>query len=118
MNKMKQKPVVNQNETLTTQAPTDADYQSLINAFNDTLAKSKSVFVRVPGSPGYDGKEIEAGIIAEDLEKDPLGKYLIETTEDGGKGVNIPKTISALAASLGDLHEKINVLANLKMSGK
>lgn len=104
------------NTDMQDQKTENTDFQKLINDFNNTLAKSKSVFFRIPGTPGYDGKEVEAGIIAEDLEKDNLGKNLIETDDQGNKQVNIPKTLGALAASLGDLHEKINVLANIKMS--
>lgn len=88
--------------------------QQMLDNFGNTLAGAKSVFTRIPGTPGYEDDSAEAGTIIEDLAGDELGQQLVNVDENGVKTIDQPKAIGALLASLGDAHHKINALASLQ----
>jgi len=59
-------------------------------------------------------KEKKVGIMAQDLEKSELGKTLVVEDENGVKGYNKDKALSATLAALADLNKRLNKLEGKK----
>ncbi len=59
-------------------------------------------------------KEKKVGIMAQDLEKSELGKTLVVEDENGIKGYNKDKALSAALAALADLNKRLNKLEGKK----
>lgn len=81
-------------------------------------------FTYKPGTPGDDGGQIHAGIMAQDLEKSgPVGQSMVkEDPASGYKMINIPDAVSTLLASISEHEQKLNEidkrLSQLKKGGK
>lgn len=55
------------------------------------------------------GKGKKTGVMAQDLEKSPIGKSMVENTEDG-KMVDFGKGLGAMLASLASINKRLNQL--------
>lgn len=84
--------------------------QAMMNALHPYAYNYK------PGAvPGEDPSKTNYGVMAQDLEKTPMGKSLVEDTP-GGKMIDVPKATGALLAANADLQQQINEMR--KYGGK
>ncbi len=60
--------------------------------------------------PGYGAPGRNYGVLAQDLEKSPMGASLVSKDPQGIRKVNIGKATMANMASTADLHERVKVL--------
>jgi len=69
--------------------------------------KPKSFDYRAPSAPSEDGPQV--GVLAQDLEKTPEGKGMVEETPMG-KAVNGPKMAAVALAASASLHKRLKKL--------
>jgi len=82
--------------------PASHELQNLL----DKLTASKYNYKAGKGLP--DGEQV--GVMAQDLEKSPLGAQFVEEAEDGTKMVNYGAMGSTQLAALADMHERVKQL--------
>lgn len=59
-----------------------------------------------PGTPGEDPSRLRYGVMAQDLQKSPMGASMVEETP-GGKMVDARKAAGVNLAALADLHQRV-----------
>jgi hypothetical protein len=60
------------------------------------------------------GEGERIGVMAQDVEKSPVGEKMVENDERGAKNIDGGKALSAILASLGRLNEKVNTIEESK----
>jgi len=60
--------------------------------------------------PDKYGEGERLGVMAQDLEKSPMGEKVVEPMEDGVKGIDATKALHAVLASVGRLNDRMNRL--------
>lgn len=75
--------------------------------FMDTLKPQE--FEYRPGTVASDGQQPHIGVMAQDLEKTPQGKSVVNDTPEG-KVVDTSHLAMMLAATVGDLHQRLSRL--------
>lgn len=64
-------------------------------------------------NPEKHGEGVRYGVMAQDMEKSKMGDTLVDEDEEGIKQINVPKTFSAILASLAELQKENERLATL-----
>jgi hypothetical protein len=64
--------------------------------------------------PQKDGSGTQIGVMAQDVEKSPVGKDMVFKDQEGAKNIDGGEALNAILASLGRLNEKVNNLEGSK----
>jgi len=83
-------------------APADLDIDEFLNEITGYKYNYKD--------PEKHGKGRRLGVMAQDLEKSPMGETMVEEMEDGVKGIDSTKALHAVLASVGRLNDKVKKL--------
>ena len=83
-------------------APADLDIDQFLNEITGYKYNYKD--------PEKHGKGRRLGVMAQDLEKSPMGETMVSEMEDGVKGIDSTKALHAVLASVGRLNDKIQRL--------
>jgi hypothetical protein len=102
-------------------------------AVSDSLARSRNEQMATPsqqmmntiepyayrykqGVPGEDPSRQNYGVMAQDLQKTPMGASVVRETPDG-KMIDVPKAVGVQFAAQADLQDQINELRKREMGG-
>ena len=64
--------------------------------------------------PQKDGMGQQLGVMAQDVEKSPVGEKMVFKDQEGAKNIDVGEALNAILASLGRLNEKVNNLEGSK----